>query len=119
MAEETGGAEIWLDQVPLKYPGLSPWEIWISEAQERMSLAVQPENVQVVVDHFASRGVEDVARGVRHVVELLTTVRVDAEPDVTDFGINLREGQVNLLVVPLRIALSLVAAVAYGAVLRC
>ena len=58
MAEETGGAEIWLDQVPLKYPGLSPWEIWISEAQERMSLAVQPENVQAVVDHFASRGVE-------------------------------------------------------------
>ncbi|MGB1147255.1 MAG: AIR synthase-related protein, partial [Alphaproteobacteria bacterium] len=58
MAEETGGAEIWLDRVPLKYPGLSPWEIWISEAQERMSLAVKPENVQAVIDHFASRGVE-------------------------------------------------------------
>lgn len=58
MAEETGGAEIWLDRVPLKYPGLSPWEIWISEAQERMSLAVEPENVQAVIDHFASRGVE-------------------------------------------------------------
>lgn len=58
MAEETGGAEIWLDRVPLKYPGLSPWEIWISEAQERMSLAVLPENVEAVIDHFASRGVE-------------------------------------------------------------
>ena len=58
MAEETGGAEIWLDRVPLKYPGLSPWEIWISEAQERMSLAVKPENVQAVIDHFATRGVE-------------------------------------------------------------
>ena len=37
------GAEIDLDQVQLKYPGLSPWEIWLSEAQERMVLAV-PEH---------------------------------------------------------------------------
>ncbi len=34
------GAEIHLDRVPLKYPGLRPWEIWLSEAQERMVLAV-------------------------------------------------------------------------------
>ena len=58
MAEETGGAEVWLDRVPLKYPGLSPWEIWISEAQERMSLAIAPEGVTAVIDHFAARGVE-------------------------------------------------------------
>ena len=58
MAEETGGAEVWLDRVPLKYPGLSPWEIWISEAQERMSLAIAPEHVTAVIDHFAARGVE-------------------------------------------------------------
>jgi len=37
------GAEVWLDRVPLKYDGLSCTEIWISEAQERMVLAV-PEN---------------------------------------------------------------------------
>lgn len=43
MAEETG-AEVWLDQAPLKYSGLSYTEIWISEAQERMVLAVPPEN---------------------------------------------------------------------------
>ena len=30
------GCEVWLERVPLKYPGLSPAEIWISEAQERM-----------------------------------------------------------------------------------
>ncbi len=36
------GAEVWLDRVPLKYDGLSYCEIWISEAQERMILAVPP-----------------------------------------------------------------------------
>ncbi|HLJ12310.1 MAG TPA: phosphoribosylformylglycinamidine synthase subunit PurS, partial [Planctomycetaceae bacterium] len=34
------GAEVWLDKAPLKYSGLSYTEIWISEAQERMVLAV-------------------------------------------------------------------------------
>jgi phosphoribosylformylglycinamidine synthase len=38
------GAEIWLDQAPLKYSGLSYVDIWISESQERMVLAVPPEN---------------------------------------------------------------------------
>ena len=38
------GAEVWLDRVPLKYEGLSYTEIWISEAQERMVLAVPPES---------------------------------------------------------------------------
>ncbi len=42
MAEEVG-AEVNLEQVPLKYPGLRPWEIWLSEAQERMVLAVPPD----------------------------------------------------------------------------
>jgi phosphoribosylformylglycinamidine synthase len=36
------GAVIHLERVPLKYPGLKPWEIWLSEAQERMVLAVPP-----------------------------------------------------------------------------
>ncbi|MBI4576803.1 MAG: phosphoribosylformylglycinamidine synthase subunit PurL [Planctomycetes bacterium] len=36
------GAEVDLDQAPLKYPGLGPAEVWISEAQERMVLAVPP-----------------------------------------------------------------------------
>ncbi|MCZ6543503.1 MAG: phosphoribosylformylglycinamidine synthase subunit PurL [Planctomycetota bacterium] len=39
------GAEVHLDRAPLKYEGLSPTEIWISEAQERMVLAVPPRNV--------------------------------------------------------------------------
>ncbi|HEY1065081.1 MAG TPA: AIR synthase-related protein, partial [Pirellulales bacterium] len=40
---EDCGAEVWLEQCPLKYAGLSYTEIWISEAQERMVLAVPPE----------------------------------------------------------------------------
>jgi phosphoribosylformylglycinamidine (FGAM) synthase-like enzyme len=36
----TIGVEIDLARVPLKYPGLAPWEIWLSEAQERMVFAV-------------------------------------------------------------------------------
>jgi len=40
------GAEVWLDRAPLKYSGLSYTEIWISEAQERMVLAVPPEHWQ-------------------------------------------------------------------------
>jgi phosphoribosylformylglycinamidine synthase len=38
------GAEVWLENAPLKYDGLSYTEIWISEAQERMVLSVPPEN---------------------------------------------------------------------------
>ena len=43
------GAEVHLDRVPLKEEGLSPWEIWVSESQERMMLAVPPENVEKVL----------------------------------------------------------------------
>lgn len=43
MAEDIGGCELDLSRVPLKYDGLVPWEILLSEAQERMTVAV-PEN---------------------------------------------------------------------------
>lgn len=45
MAEFTNGFEIHLDRAPLKYAGLQPWEIFLSEAQERMTLAIQPEKI--------------------------------------------------------------------------
>jgi len=44
MAEYTNGCEIDLAQVPLKQAGLSPWEILVSESQERMTVAVKPED---------------------------------------------------------------------------
>ncbi|HLQ37285.1 MAG TPA: phosphoribosylformylglycinamidine synthase subunit PurS, partial [Planctomycetota bacterium] len=40
------GAEVELQHVPLKYAGLLPWEIWISEAQERMVLAVPERELE-------------------------------------------------------------------------
>jgi phosphoribosylformylglycinamidine synthase subunit PurSL len=45
MAQDTNGCIVHLDRTPLKYHGLSPWEILLSEAQERMNVAVSPENV--------------------------------------------------------------------------
>ena len=50
LAYEAGfGAEIVLDSVPLKEEGLSPWEIWVSESQERMMLLAAPKNVNKVL----------------------------------------------------------------------
>jgi phosphoribosylformylglycinamidine synthase len=41
-ARFSGGCEVWLDKVPLKYDGLDQWEIWVSESQERMTVAIKP-----------------------------------------------------------------------------
>ncbi len=46
MAEDTNGASIDLAMAPLKYDGLRPWEILLSEAQERMTLAVPKEKLE-------------------------------------------------------------------------
>jgi phosphoribosylformylglycinamidine synthase II len=57
MAEETG-VRVYLERVPLKYSGLSYTEIWISESQERMVLAVPPNTVDQLVSLFQGEGVE-------------------------------------------------------------
>ncbi len=52
MAKDTG-ADVDLKNVRLKYPGLAPWEIWLSEAQERMVLAVRdPAPLQELCQTF-------------------------------------------------------------------
>ena len=58
MAKECGGAEVNLEKVPLKYPGLRPWEIWISESQERMTLSIPKKKWDVFKKLMGSRGVE-------------------------------------------------------------
>ena len=58
MAKESGGCIVNLEKVPLKYPGLEPWQIWISESQERMTLAVSKKNWKKLSDLFKRRGVE-------------------------------------------------------------
>jgi len=57
------GAAVELEKVPLKYLGLGPWEIYVSESQERMLLAVPPENLKRVLDIFEKEDVEATAIG--------------------------------------------------------
>jgi phosphoribosylformylglycinamidine synthase len=52
------GAEVDLEKIPLKYMGLSYTEIWISEAQERMVIAVNPEKLDAIMQIFAAEDVE-------------------------------------------------------------
>ncbi|WP_449240279.1 phosphoribosylformylglycinamidine synthase subunit PurL [Desulfoscipio gibsoniae] len=57
MGEETG-VRIFLDRAPLKYQGLAPWEIWLSESQERMALAVDPAHMERLADICREHNVE-------------------------------------------------------------
>lgn len=52
------GAHVELAKVPLKYPRVAPWEIYVSESQERMLLAVPERNVEAVLELFAGENVE-------------------------------------------------------------
>jgi phosphoribosylformylglycinamidine synthase len=53
MAHAAGlGATVDLDKIALKEPGLAPWEIWVSESQERMMMSVDPNNVENVLEIF-------------------------------------------------------------------
>jgi phosphoribosylformylglycinamidine synthase II len=58
MAKESNGCLVFLDRIPLKYPGLSPWQIWISESQERMTLSVPPKKWKKLHNLLTRRGVE-------------------------------------------------------------
>ena len=58
MAESSGGCSVHLDRAPLKYPGLDPWEIFVSESQERMTLAVPPSKAGEFVSLAHLRDVE-------------------------------------------------------------
>lgn len=58
MAKECGGALVALDKVPLKYPGLAPWQVWISESQERMTFSVPKKNWKELKKLFDRHDVE-------------------------------------------------------------
>ncbi|MBC8471135.1 MAG: phosphoribosylformylglycinamidine synthase subunit PurL [Planctomycetes bacterium] len=62
MGEELG-AEVDLGKSPLKYAGLNYTEIWISEAQERMVIAVKPENLEAITKIFDDENVESTVIG--------------------------------------------------------
>ncbi len=58
MARESGGCEVDLGQVPVKYSGIAPYEIWISESQERMTYAVAPGTLDEFLDLMRRRDVK-------------------------------------------------------------
>lgn len=87
------GVEIDLALVPLKYEGLSPWEIWLSEAQERMVLAVPAENLPrmhhlcrrhdveaVVLGHFRDDGMLRLRYGDQVVADVSMRLLYDDAP---------------------------------------
>ncbi len=57
------GTAVELGKVPLKYQGLAPWEIYISESQERMLITVPPENLERVMAIFEKEDVQATAIG--------------------------------------------------------
>jgi len=63
MAMYSGGCELDLTHAPLKYAGLQPWEILISEAQERMTLAVDPKKIKHFLEVARKMGVEATVMG--------------------------------------------------------
>ena len=52
------GIHVGLEKVPLKHSDMAPWEIYISESQERMFLSVREKNLKKVLDIFKGEGVE-------------------------------------------------------------
>ncbi|HRT71885.1 MAG TPA: AIR synthase-related protein, partial [Syntrophales bacterium] len=63
MARLSGGCELDLAKAPLKYAGLQPWEILLSEAQERMTLAVEPGKADAFLSLARKMGVEATVLG--------------------------------------------------------
>jgi len=79
LATLTGGAEVHLERVPLKYAGLKPWEIFVSESQERMTLAVSETHLQEVFRLARDFEVEVTAIG-RFTDSGALDVRYDGKP---------------------------------------
>jgi phosphoribosylformylglycinamidine synthase len=58
MAQESGGAEVELEKIPIKYAGMLPYETWISESQERMTYAVPPDKIDKFMEVMKRHDVE-------------------------------------------------------------
>jgi len=63
MAQISKGCVLELEKVPLKYPGLKPWEILLSESQERMMVVVPNKDVEEFISLAKQRSVEASAIG--------------------------------------------------------
>jgi len=95
MAKASGGAKVDLARAPQKYAGLAPWEIFLSEAQERMTLAVPEKDVSAflelarrreveatVLGSFTDSGFLDIAHGDETVAMLEMEFLHEGDPDL-------------------------------------
>jgi phosphoribosylformylglycinamidine synthase len=62
-ARFSNGCSVDLDKVPLKYTGLDQWEIWVSESQERMTIAVKPDRLDRFMELSKKHAVESTVIG--------------------------------------------------------
>jgi phosphoribosylformylglycinamidine synthase II len=62
-ARWSNGCHVHLEKVPRKYEGLDPWEIWVSESQERMTVAVRPDNINRFMELSKKHAVETTVIG--------------------------------------------------------
>ncbi len=62
-ARFSNGCEIQLEKVPLKYEGLDQWEIWVSESQERMTVAIRPDDLERFMELSRKHAVESTVIG--------------------------------------------------------
>lgn len=63
LAPLAGGCELHLERAPLKYEGLDPWEVLLSESQERMTLAVPSDKIDEFMELARARAVEATVLG--------------------------------------------------------
>ena len=63
MAKESGGCEVEMEKVPTKYSGLAPWEVWVSESQERMTYAVPEHKLKEFMAIMKKHNVEATVLG--------------------------------------------------------
>lgn len=78
------GVQVELEKAPLKYQGLAPWEIWVSESQERMVLAVAPGHVERVLEICCEYNVEATTLGIfTDTQRLLVTFNGDSVCDLS------------------------------------
>ena len=90
------GADLWLERVPLRQPGLSSYEIMMSETQERMLLAISEENMADVLEIFSRHEVLATVIGQatskrRLFIHHGSTLEADLAPDWLADGAPLRE----------------------------
>lgn len=89
IGELSDSIEIWLDRVPLKYQGLSPMEIAISESQERMAVVIESKDIEKFIafceeENLEATHVANITDSGRLIMKYKDEVIVDLDRDFID-----------------------------------